>query len=52
MVIFSGIPPRTCICVHPKVVHQYSPPGTPCGICDCRRYRSSLLRGRLRTWLA
>ena len=42
----------TCICVHPRVVHQYNRPGSSCGVCNCPRYRSALLRLRLRTWLA
>jgi len=44
-----GEPPRRiCTCGHSRAAHEHYRQGTDCALCDCPRFRRSLLRRLLR----
>jgi hypothetical protein len=34
---------KPCLCGHGKLAHEHYRKGADCALCDCRRYRRSLL---------
>jgi hypothetical protein len=45
--MFWGMLPRSarvCACGHDRAAHAHYRPGSDCAVCDCSRWRFSVLR--------